>query len=93
MKTNTLSELSEMITETVRAYPDNRKLMSALRAIQWRLVTADGEYIQRMFSPCLLGRQETAVVFDGRDNEVKNMRWFTTQAGKPLFVEIIPQIS
>lgn len=90
-----LSELREMITGTVRAYPDNKGLMKALKAIQWRLRSADGRYVQ--LEPGLftstLGPVETALVFDGRNNEEIKLRWYEMMLKQPLSIEILPQIT
>lgn len=84
-----------MITGTVQAYPDNRGLMKALKAIQWRLRSADGRYVceaATITASPTLGPVEKAMVFDGRDSEEIKLRWYQNALKVELHIDILPQI-
>jgi hypothetical protein len=95
---NALSELKTMIAAAIARNPAGRARLAELKAIQWRLVDAVGNYVQPcggmadLMNPPRFGPLDTAAVFDGRDNEDQKLRYFTATTGRVLSVEILPQI-
>lgn len=90
---STPTELSAMINGTVAAYPDNKRLIPALKAIQWRLHGPNGEYVGlNRTLDCAFVPESAAFIFDGRDNEAMKLAIYQAALG-PLTIEIIPQLA
>jgi hypothetical protein len=93
-----ISEVTAMVNGTVKAFEGQprRLQQAALKACQWRLVSADGRAVQPtscLLEPARLGQRETGLVFDGRDNEAAKLAFFQAALKTPLFFDILPQVA
>lgn len=80
--------LSQRIAHAVATTPSGPARIKALKAIRWVLACSDGPegyaVLNGEHSCCLTGYVESAIKFDGRDNEVVKAAFWSRQLGRKM---------